>query len=106
MIAILGVIKTSTCSCTVHYVFDTTVAHILTHTVNLTFGPKSGLKNECQAQAGFGLVISGSDRVRVSKWDPFTTLVYFSLQEKQMKKIVLATERRNVQIHRCTAVLR
>ena len=51
-------------------------ALILTHSVNVTFGPKSGFKNKCQAWTGFGLVISGSSRVRASKWDPFTTLVH------------------------------
>jgi len=37
-----------------------TVAHILTHSVNLTFSPKSGFKNKCRVQAW--------------KWGPFTTL--------------------------------
>jgi len=41
------------------------VAHILAHSVNLVFGPKSGFENECRA--GFELVISGSRRVRTSK---------------------------------------
>jgi len=35
-----------------HY---TTVAHILTHSVNLSFGPKSGFKIICQVAAGSGL---------------------------------------------------
>jgi len=26
-------------------------AHILTHSVNLAFGPKSGFKNKCRARA-------------------------------------------------------
>jgi len=51
------------------------VAHILTHSVNLAFGPKSGFKNKCRARAGFGLVISGLGRVRASKCGTFTTLV-------------------------------
>lgn len=33
------------------------VAYILTHSVNLAFGPKSGFKNKCRAE--FGLVILG-----------------------------------------------
>jgi len=31
------------------------VAHILTHSVSLSFGSKSGFKNNCRARAGFGL---------------------------------------------------
>ena len=30
------------------------VAHILTHSVNLAFGPKSGFKANCRARVGFG----------------------------------------------------
>ena len=30
-----------------------TVAHILIHSVNLAFGPKSGFKYKCQTRAGF-----------------------------------------------------
>ena len=30
------------------------IAHILTHSVNLPFGPKSGFKNKCRARAGLG----------------------------------------------------
>jgi len=56
-----------------HNVFCfSTVAHISTSSVNLAFGAKSGFKNECRAQAGFGLVISGSSRVQASKWGTFT----------------------------------
>jgi len=44
------------------------VAHILTPSVNLAFGPKSGFKNKCRVRPGFGLVISGSGRVQASKW--------------------------------------
>jgi len=40
----------------VHYVFwYPAVAHILTHSVNLDFGPKSGFINKCRARVGFGL---------------------------------------------------
>jgi len=35
-------------------------AQISTHSVNLSFGPKLGFKNKCQARTGFGFVISGS----------------------------------------------
>ena len=39
-----------------HNVFCySSVAHILTPSVNLAFGPKSGFKNECRAPAGFAL---------------------------------------------------
>jgi len=31
------------------------VAHILTSSVNLAFGPQSGFKNKCRARAGFRL---------------------------------------------------
>ena len=38
-----------------HNVFcDSAVAHILTPSENLAFGPKSGFKNKCRARAGFG----------------------------------------------------
>jgi len=40
------------------------VAHILTHSVHLAFGPKSGFKNKCQARAGFGL----QDVSRLQLW--------------------------------------
>jgi len=43
------------------------VAHILTHSVNLIFGPKSGFKNKCRAGAGFGLVLLGLGWVQVLK---------------------------------------
>ena len=41
------------------------VAHILTYSVNLTFGPKSDFKSVCRA--AFEIVISGVGRVRASK---------------------------------------
>jgi len=31
------------------------LAHILTHSLNLAFGPKSGFKNKRRARSGFGL---------------------------------------------------
>jgi len=67
--------KPCTCSSTPTQLFcHSTVAHILTPSVDLAFGPKSGFKNNCRARSGFGLVISGSGRVQASKWGPFTIL--------------------------------
>ena len=43
------------------------VAHVLTHSAILAFGPKSDFKHNLQARAGFRLVISGSGRVWVLK---------------------------------------
>jgi len=40
------------------------VAHILTHSVNLAFGLKSGFKNKCQDRAGFRLLLSGLVRFK------------------------------------------
>jgi len=34
---------------------DPTVAHILSHLVNLGFGSKSSFKNKCRVRARFGL---------------------------------------------------
>jgi len=43
------------------------VAHILTHSVNLSFGTKSGFKHKCHVLvSGFGF--------RLQNWGPFTTL--------------------------------
>jgi len=39
----------------------TAVTHILTHSVNLAFGPNSGFKNKCRLGPG-------------SKWGPFRSL--------------------------------
>jgi len=38
----------------VNYVFYPAVAHILTPSVNLAFGPESGVTSKCRAWAGFG----------------------------------------------------
>jgi len=43
------------------------VAHFLTPSVNLAFGPKSGFKDKYRARAVFGLVVLGSGRVQASK---------------------------------------
>jgi len=59
------------------------VAPILAPSVNLAFRPKSGFKNKCRARAGFGLVISGSDRVQASNWGPFTTLCRYVDKSQQ-----------------------
>ena len=63
MVAIFGLINRA--PATTHNVFCCpAVAHILTPSVNLAFGRKSGFKNKCRARAGFGLVILGSSRVQ------------------------------------------
>jgi len=68
MVVILGVIYRVPAAIPEHNVFCySAVAHILTPSVNLAFGCKSGFKNKCRARAGFELVISGSDRVQASK---------------------------------------
>jgi len=68
VVAIFGVINRVPATTSTHNVFCfSAVAHILTPSVNLAFGPKSGFKNNCRARAGFGLVISGSGRVQASK---------------------------------------
>jgi len=51
------------------------VVQTLTHSVVFAFWTKLGFKNKSRAPARFNLVISGSDRVRASKWGPFTTLL-------------------------------
>jgi len=54
--AILRVINRIPAATPVHHVFCyPPVAHILTHSANLAFGPKSGFKSKCRARAGFGL---------------------------------------------------
>ena len=61
-----GVIKRVPSTTPAHNVFCySAVAHILTPSVNLAFGPKSGFKNKCRALAGCGFVISGSGRFRL-----------------------------------------
>ena len=50
----LGVTKPWPAAKPVHYVFwYATVAHVLTHSVNLDSGPKSGFMNRCRTRAGF-----------------------------------------------------
>jgi len=68
VVVILGVVYRVPAAIPEHNVFCySAVAHILNPSVNLAFGPKSDFKNNCQARAGFGLVISGSGRVQASK---------------------------------------
>jgi len=68
VVVILNMINRVPSALPEHNVFCfSTVAHISTSSVNLAFGAKSGFKNKCRAQAGFGLVISGSSRVQASK---------------------------------------
>ena len=57
------------------------VPHILAHSVKLDFGPKSSFRNEFRAWAGFGIVISGTGRVRASKWGPFATLCWSHISD-------------------------
>jgi len=59
VVAIFGVINRVPATAPAHSAFCySTVVHILTRSETLAFRPKSGLKNKCRAQAGFGLVIS------------------------------------------------
>ena len=68
VVAIFGVINRVPATTPAHNVFSySVVAHILTSSVNVAFRLKSGFKNKYRALAGFGLVISGSGRVQVSK---------------------------------------
>jgi len=43
------------------------VAHILTHLVNLAFGPKSGFKHKCQVR-GSGFVFRLQIEARLQLW--------------------------------------
>jgi len=76
-VAILGVIKPGTCSCTytLHFVI-TAVSHILTHLVELAFRLKSVFENKCRA----------------SKWSPFTTLYRISKWNKRHAHVWLWTK--------------
>jgi len=68
VVAFVGVINGLPATTPAHNVFCySAVVHILTPSVNLAFGPKSGFKNKRKARAGFGLVISGSGWVQASK---------------------------------------
>ena len=54
---ILGVLNRVPAAIPEHNVFCySTVAHILTPSVNLVFGPKSGFKNKCRVKPGSGLL--------------------------------------------------
>ena len=64
-----------------------TVAHILTPSVNLAFGPQLGFKNKYRAPAGFGLVISVSGRVQALKCGPFTTLCGYVCMGQQGERV-------------------
>ena len=66
VVAIFGVINRVPAITPAHNVFCySAVAHILTPSVNLAF--RLGFKNKCRARAGFGLVLSGSGWVQISK---------------------------------------
>ena len=67
VVVILGVINRVPAVISERNVFCySTVAHILTPSVNLVFEPKSGFTNECRVRGGFGLMISGSGRIQAS----------------------------------------
>jgi len=84
VIVILGVINRVSAAILGHNVYCySTVAHILTPSVNLAFGLQLGFKNKYRAPAGFGLVISGSGRVQVLKCGPFTTLCGYACRGQQ-----------------------
>jgi len=56
VVVIFGVINRVPATIPAHNVFCySAVAHILTPSENLAFGPKSGFKNKCRVRAGFGL---------------------------------------------------
>ena len=56
VVAIFGLINRVSVTTPARNVFCcSAVAHILTPSVYLAFGPKSGFKNKCRARAGFGL---------------------------------------------------
>jgi len=84
VVVILGVINRVPAAIPEHNVLCySAVAYILTPSVNLSFGPKSGFKNKCRPWAGFRLVISGSDLVKASTWGPFTTLCLYVRRGQQ-----------------------
>jgi len=81
---IFGVINRIPATTPAHNVFCySTVAHILTPSVNLALRPKSGFKNKCLARSGFGLAISGSGRVQASQWGHFTNLCGYVCRGQQ-----------------------
>ena len=76
VVVIFGVIYRVPAAIPEHNVFCySAVAHVLTPSVNLAFGYKSGFTSKCRARAVFGRVISGSDRVQASKRGTCTTLI-------------------------------
>jgi len=84
VVPIFGVLNRVTSTTPAHNIFCYSVAaHILTPSVSLAFRHKSGFKNICRARAGFGFVISGSGRVQISKWGPFTTLCGYVCRGQQ-----------------------
>jgi len=68
--AILGVINCITATTPAHNVFCySTVAHILTPSVNLAFRPKSDFKNKCQALSQLCVVIfTGASKGRLKEY--------------------------------------
>ena len=56
MVAIFGLINRVPATTPAHNIFCcSAVAHILTPSENLTFGPRSGFKNKCGPGPGLGL---------------------------------------------------
>jgi len=73
-VAVFGVINRVRSTTPARSVFCySAVAHILTPSVNLAFGPKSGFKNKCRAPAMFEL--GSSFKIR-----PFYNSVWVSMQ--------------------------
>jgi len=74
VVAIFGVINRVPATTPAHNLLCySAVAHVLTLSVNLLFGPNSGFKNKCRAPAVFGL---GSG----FKMRPFCNSVWICLQ--------------------------
>ena len=77
VVAILAVINSGPATTSAHDVFlllrSCAYLHILTHSVNLAFGPKSGFKNKCWSQGGFGLDLG-------FKMRPFCNSVWICMQ--------------------------
>jgi len=98
VVVILDVINPVPATTPAHNVFCfTVVAHILTHSANWAFRPKSGFKNKCRARAGAGFrlqneafsqlcVGSGSNMGRLKGYNlhPPTAKINFTLILGQM----------------------
>jgi len=98
VVAIFGVINRVHATTPAHKVFCySVVAHILTPSVNLAFGPNSGFKNKCRNRAVFGLG-------QALKWGPFTTLCGHVCKGQQGEIEVihsLDANKKNVSVVKC-----